>query len=238
LRSKRRRLLTGCLLVLALVGAASSLYYGRQVRQLERDRAELAEQVGLLEVTDPRRVHLRWVPTDNFQPPPGVELAYLWRFRIYTPANYGPCWITRSGAIAADSPRNRGGGGGSWGAKNKDPEESMLTVAIIKANDRWVLSRINQGSSSTRSLPESLELDKLNDLIIEPVVDLKTPGKSFGADQPICLLRIRSEEPVESKEGEPALYPGVVYYLVESDRRPDFQRWADGDLDSMPEPSS
>lgn len=236
LKPKPHRLLTGVLLIIAAAGAAMSLYYGQQLRQLKREREALAKEVGLLDVTEPDRVHLTFVPPGDGGPPPGIEEAHVWRFRVYLPANFGPCWMSYRGAIAADSPRHRGGGGSSWGAKQKDPEESQLSVALIKADGRWIISRTAGHSSTTSSLPSNLGFDSLDDLVIETVVNDQTPAKSFSADEPICLIRIRKRVPVEQrKEDTTTMYPGLAFYLVESDRRAAFERWADGTIDAMPE---
>lgn len=235
-KPKRPRLLTATLVVIAVAGAASSLYYGQRLRKLQHEKVDLARQVGLLDVTDPQRVHIQRVPYSDSDPPPGIEAAYVWRYRLYLPANYGACWMSRSGAIAADSPRNRGGGGSSWGATSKDPEETQLTIALLKSDGRWMISRITDHSASTSSLSGRIEFDTLDDLIIRSVVDEATPAKSFSVHDPICLLRIRSKEPAESKKDDLTLYPGVAYYLVESNRRDDFERLANGKIDEMPEP--
>ena len=232
---KRRRIVPWILALISIAGVVCSLHYGRHLRQLRLEHDALAKQVGLLEVTDPKRVHMSWVPTSDEDIPPGIEAAHVWRFRLYLPANYGPCYYTRSRAIAADSPRSRGGSSSSWGGKKQDPVETVATLALIKADGRWMVSRINGGSSSTASMPNDFELESLEDLVVEPVVNEQTPRKSFSVDDAICLLRIRKKEPIDQNGKGPNFYPGFVSYLVESDRKNDFEQWMNGKVDQMPE---
>ncbi|WP_182865652.1 hypothetical protein [Stieleria mannarensis] len=233
--SRSRRPVTWLIVLGAAIGIASSIHFNRQLFDLRRQRARLIEEVGLLDVTDPKRVHISRVPVGPDDIPPGVAAAHVWRYRIYLPAGYGPCFITGRRAIAADSPRSTGGRDFSSRGKEQDPVETVLTIALIKKETGWISSRIQGGSSSSSSLSDDLPLDSLDDLVVESVVTAETPSKSFSVDEPICLLRLRGQQPVESKKDQPTLYPGIVTYLVELDRRDAFEQWAQGKIDRMPE---
>ncbi|MCS7465582.1 hypothetical protein NZK35_02715 [Stieleria sp. ICT_E10.1] len=235
LRSRPRRPLTWLIVLAAAIGIASSIYFNRRLFDLRRQRAQLAEDVGLLEVTDPKRVHVSRVPVGPDEIPPGVEAAHVWKYRIYLPAGYGPCLITGRRAIAADSPRSVGGSDRSSSSKNQDPVETVLTIALIKQETGWIFSRALGGSSSSSALPDDLPVDSLDELVVETAVTAQTPSQSFSVDEPICLLRLRGREPIEPQEGQPTLYPGIVTYLMEFDRREAFEQWAEGKTDQMPE---
>lgn len=230
-----RRVIPWGLALIALAGVVSSFSYSRQLHELRRQRSELTKRVGLLNVTDPERVHVTWVATGEDEIPPGVEEAHVWRFRIYLPANYGPCIYTRSRAVAADSPRSQGGGGSSWSSKEKDPVETQMTIALIKVDGRWMMSRVAENTSSATSFPDDLSFESLGDVVIDTVVSEGEPSTSFSKNDPICLVRVRGKEPIENNRTEVELYPGFVCYLVEADRRVDLERWARGEVDAMPE---
>lgn len=233
--SRPRRPVTWLIVLGAAIGITSSIYFNLRLFDLRRQRAQLAEEVGLLEVTDPKRVHLRHVPVRPDAIPPGVEAAYVWKYRIYLPAGYGPSFVTGRRAVSADSPHSAGGRDSSWGGKEQDPVETVLTIALIKQESGWTFSQMRGGSSTSSTLSEDLPLDSLDQFVIEPAVTAETPAKSYSVDEPICLLRLRSRQPVEPQEGETTLYPGIVTYMVESDLRDAFEQWAQGKTDRMPE---
>ncbi|MCO8122029.1 hypothetical protein NHH03_09795 [Stieleria sp. TO1_6] len=233
--SPLRRPLVWILVLIAISGMVSSLIYNRKLVQLRQQRNKLAVQVGTLEVADPSRVYISRIPTGPDDIPPGVQAAHLWKFRLYLPAGYSPCFISSSGAVTADSPRSDGGSNSSWGGKKPDPVETYLTVALIKTETGWLFSRNNQGSASSSSVSDELDFESMEQWIVETVVTAENPSKSFSADQPICLLRVRATEPKPSKPGQPDLYPGLVTYLIETDRRAAFEQWANGRVDQMPE---
>ncbi len=235
LRSRPRRPVTWLIVLAAAIGIASSIYFNLRLIDLRRQRAQLAEEVGLLEVTDPKRVQISRVPVGPDEIPPGVAAAHVWKYRIYLPAGYGPCLITGRRAISADSPRSVGGRDRSSIGKKQFPGETVLTIALIKQETGWIFSRALGGSSSSSALPDNLPLDSLDQLVVETAVTAETPSKSFSVDEPICLLRLRGREPIEPQEGQPTLYPGIVTYLVESDRRDAFEQWVEGKTDQMPE---
>ncbi|PAY21100.1 hypothetical protein CKO51_02055 [Rhodopirellula sp. SM50] len=233
--SRPRRLISWLIVYVAAIGITSSIYFNLRLFDLRRQRAQLAEEVGLLKVTDPKRVHLSHVPVRPDEIPPGVEAAHVWKYRIYLPAGYGPSFVTGRRAVSADSPHSDGGRDSSWGGKEQDPVETVLTIALIKQASGWTFSQIRGGSSTSSTVSEDLPLDSLDQLVIESAVTAETPSQSFSVDEPICLLRLRSRQPVESQEGETTLYPGIVTYMVESDQRDAFEQWAQGKTDRMPE---
>lgn len=230
-----RRLANWGLALIAIAGALTSYHLDRQLRDLRRQRLRLAEQVGLIDATDEDRVYITRVPTGPDDVPPGVQKAHIWRFRIYLPAGYGPCFWTGRRAITADSPRNDGGRDSGWGGKEQDPVETQLTIAMLKTENGWILSRTSGSSASSSSVSKELPLDAFDDLLVEPIVTTETPSKSFSVDEAICVLRLRSHEPLDGREGQPTFYPGFVTYLFESDRRDAFEQWARGDVDAMPQ---
>ena len=229
------RILRFTMLVLAMVGAVASFYFGRQAHQLRLTRSQLAEQVGALQVTDPDRVHVTAIPPTTDIVPPGIQQAHVWRFRCYLPADYATYFMTRRRAIAADSPRSRGGGGASWGQKSTEPREMEVNVSLVKTDGDWLLCRKMEGSSGAGSIGDDLPLDTLDDLIVEPVVEPGAGTKTFSVDEAICLLRVRGKEPLEPHRGEPPLYPGFVVYLAEADLRDAMDQWASGQIDGLPE---
>ena len=143
LRSRPRRPVTWLIVLGAAIGIASSIYFNRRLFDLRRQRAQLAEEVGLLEV------------------PPGVEAAHVWKYRIYLPAGYGPSFVTGRRAVSADSPHSAGGRDSSWGGKEQDPVETVLTIALIKQESGWTFSQMRGGSSTSSTLSEDLPLDSL-----------------------------------------------------------------------------
>lgn len=234
--SKPRRWFRTLLFVLALGGAVTSFTIGQRLHALRQEIQELSQQVGYLAVRDESQVHIAIIPSDDELIPPGVEQAYVWRFRVFLPANFGLLVMSRAGAISADSPRARGGGGSGWRSGSKEPVETTMTVSLLKTQRGWMLSRMSDGSSGATSLPQKLDLESMQDMVIEPVTSQESGPKSFDVNEPICLLRIRGKEQLAPRGNEDvAFYPGIYIYMAERQLSDALEQWAQGKIDEIPE---
>ena len=223
------------LMLLVIAGVANSLYYGRQRHELRQELTRLARQVGYLNVEDDTRVHVVAIPETADIIPPGVDAAHIWRFRIYLPTGYSNSVMSWSRVVSADSPRSRGGGGRSSGSPNKEPTESELIISLLKTEKGWLLSRKSDGSSGATTLSSELSFDTLDDWVVEPVVTPTSGPKSFAANEPICILRVRGRDAVEPREAEPPFFPGFVFYMYDSNYQDIMDQWAQGKIEQWPE---
>lgn len=222
------------LAVVALVGFGYSLHYNQRQSELRLTHAELEKRVGLLKVADPSKVAITHVPVSDDLIPPGISEAHVWQYRIYLPANYGPCYKTRRGLVTADSPRGNGGGGSSWSSPRPEPEESLATMALIKDGDQWLFCRTTGGGSSSSNMPSDFDLESLDNLVVEPVVK-EGETRVFDTDEAICLLRLREPNLATKRNGETEkdLYRGFVVYAFSQQHEAAFKSWENGEVASM-----
>ena len=234
------------LIVSSIAGAVVSFGYGKTLADLRQEHQNLVSIVGSVEIDDPDRVYITAVSPEAIEIPEWIKNYRIWRFRIYVPADYGVAFLDRRGLIAANSPRGSSSGGSSWGSAKKEPIEIQVTLTLMPTKTGWQICRVSSGGSVTADLPSELDLDSLDDNVLEPIVGIGEPAKSFPADGAICLFRLRSTTPGKSKRSnrpkqkasndlEP-LYPGYALYLLDSDRREAFNDWASGKTDRMVEP--
>lgn len=230
-----RNLIRVALILSTVAGVGFSLEYNRTLMRLRQDHADLHDQVGLLEIEDAAKVSIAFVPFSEDDIPPGIEEAHAWRYRLYLPANYGPCYLTQRGLITADSPQGRGGSGSSSHGPRAEPIEVITSIALIKNDNRWIFCRASGGGSSTSYLPEDFQFESLNDLIVETVVSNKREVKTFDANEAVCLFRLRERELAKKRNGEPedGLYRGFSFYLHSTKQKDAFRDWASGKTEQM-----
>lgn len=228
--------ITRIVLALAvLIGIGFSIRYNLELSRLRETHAELREQIGLLDVADPKKVAIAHVPLPDDAIPPGVEHAHVWRYRIHIPANYGPSYKIQRGLIKADSPQGRGGSGSSWSSPQKNSEEALASMALIKSDGRWIFCRSTGGGSSTSSMPNDFDFDSLDDLVIETAISPDDKTRMFETDEAICLIRLREKTLAKKRNGknEEGLYRGFSVYLYSAKHRDAFEAWSEGETTSM-----
>ena len=228
------------LVIVAVVGVAFSIHYNQTLAQLREDHANLQAQVGVLEISDPSKVAISYVPHSDDAVPPGVTKAHIWRYRIHVPANYGLCHVLKRRLITADSPRAKGGSSSTWNSPKPEAEQMVATLALFKSEGRWLFSRTTGGSSSTSmlpNLPSDLQLDSLDDFVVETAVSADDPSRVFDPDEAICLFRLREKEVAKKRNGkdEKGFYRGVSLYMHSEKRKDAFTAWASGKAESMDE---
>ena len=235
-RSPLRGLLRIALSTLAVVGFGYSFHYTQRLSELRQTHTDLRKRVGLLEVDDLRKVSITRVPVPEGAIPPGVSKAYVWQYRIYTPANYGPCYRTQRGLVKADSPQGQGGSSSSWSSPKPEPKETLASMALIKSDDKWLFCRSADGGSSSSNLRDVFAPESFDDLVIEPVVE---EGETlvFDTDEAICLFRMREKELATKRNGEAEkdLYRGFNVYVFSHQHQDAFNAWATGKTSSMKE---
>ena len=235
--SRPLRLTRIALSIAAVIGVGCSIHYNQKLARLRQAHSELREQVGFLEVEDPTKVAISYVPYSDESIPPGVTQAYVWRYRMHIPANYGPCYRTQRGLVKADSPQGRGGSGSSWSSSSPEPKEVLATMALIQSDGKWIFCRSAQGSSSTSNMPDEFDIDSLDDLVIETPVSAKDATRTIETDEAICLMRVREKDLAKKRNGETEkdLYRGFAVYLFSSQHKDAFSAWASGKAESMQE---
>ena len=233
-RSPLRGLLRIILTVVAVVGFGYSIHCNQRLSKLRQTHADLRKSVGLLEIEDPDKVVITHVPVPDEAIPPGVSRAHVWQYRIYIPANYGPCYQTKHGLVKADSPQGKGGEGNSWASPHPEPRETLATMALIKSDGNWLVCRTTDSGSSSSSLPNDFTFESLDDLVVEPVVK-EGETRVFDTDEAICLFRLREKELATNGNGksEKDLYRGFVVYVFSQQHQDAFKAWATGTASSM-----
>ncbi|WP_236622263.1 hypothetical protein [Novipirellula maiorica] len=236
-RSRPLRLVRITLSLAVIIGVAGSIGYSRQLAQLRRTYAKLRTQAGELEVDDPTKVAICPMPFLDDDIPPGVDQAYVWRYRVHIPADYGPAFRTQRGLVTADSPQGRGSSGGSWGGSNMESEELLMTMALIHSDGKWRFCRSSGGSSSAGVLPDDFKIESIDDLVIDVPVPADVGTRVFDTDEAICLIRIREKNLAKKRNGktEENLYRGFVVYMHSNEYKDAFEAWAKGAADSMQE---
>lgn len=234
-RPPTRRFLRDLLLLGISVGLVCSVCLNIQLEGLRRDFRNLQSDVGVLEIDDPAQVAIGWVLSPPELIPPGVEKAFVWRYRIYLPDNYDPYDRSITRLVSADSPAGAHQGSG-WSNRSK-AHEYVASVSLIHSDNGWMVRQQSRGMSSTTNLSGDFLIESLDDLIIEPIVTAENPTRSFTADEAICLLRIREKTPATDNDGKPLedRYRGIAFYLHSAKRSDAFDAWAAGGADSMAE---
>jgi hypothetical protein len=224
------------LATVAVVGFGYSIYHNQRLSRLRQTHTDLRKRVGLLEVEDPGKVAITHVPVSDEAIPPGVSEAYVWQYRIYIPANYGPCYQTKQGLVKADSPQGKGGTGTSWSSPQPEPEEVLATMALIKSDGKWLFCNTTGSGSRSSSVPDDFAIASLADLLVEPVVQ-EGETRVFDTDEAICLFRLRDMELATNRNGETEkdLYRGFVVYVFNQQYQEAFGAWASGKASSMKE---
>ena len=235
-RSPLRGLLRITLTTVAVVGFGYSIYYNERLSKLRQTHTDLRKQVGLLEVEDPSKVTITHVPVSEDAIPPGVSKAYVCQYRIYIPANYGPCYQTQSGLVKADSPQGKGGRASSWSSPQPEPQEVLATMALIKSDGNWLFCNTTGSGSESSSVPDDFAIESFDDLLVEPVVQ-EGETRVFDTDEAICLFRLREKELATNRSGETEkdLYRGLVVYVFSQQHHEAFRTWASGKASSMKE---
>ncbi len=219
-----------------LVGLGYSIYFNQRLSKLRQTHTDLRKRVGYLEVENPDKVAITHVPVAEKVIPPGIDGAHVWQYRIYLPANYGPCYRTQRGLVTADSPQGSGGHGSSWSGAEPEPKEELATIALVKHDGNWILCRTAGSGSSSSSMPDEFSLESLDDLVVEPVVR-EGETRVFDTDEAICLFRLREKEFATDRNGMPEkdLYRGLCFYVFSEKHQDAFNAWAEGKTDSMAE---
>ena len=233
-RSPLRGLLRITLTTVAVVGFGYSVHYNQRLSKLRQTHTDLRARAGLLEVEDPAKVAITHVPVSDEAIPPGVSKAYVWQYRMYLPANYGPCYVTKRGLVKADSPQGTAGASSSWSSPQPEPQEALATMALINSDDDWLFCRTTGGGSSSSNMPNDFTLESLDDFVVEPVVE-EGQTRVFDTDEAICLFRLREKELATNRNGETEKdrYRGLVVYLFSQQHQDDFKAWENGQASSM-----
>lgn len=219
----------------ALIGFGFTIHYNLKRFRLERVHEELRDRVGLLQVEDPAKVAIVGIPFLPEEIPPGVEQAHVWKFRVHCPKQFDRVSRTYRGLIRADSPYSAGGSSGSsWGGGNQEPEQIISMVSMTKSDGQWTICCRHGGSSSSFSVSEELDLDRLDELLVEPVV---VPGQTrvFGADEAVCLFRIRQKDEAVDHNGktQSGLHHGFCAYMYSQNIEQAFDDWAQGKIEKL-----
>jgi hypothetical protein len=214
-------------LIAILVGCFCSLRAGRRLQELRQDNRELRDRTGDLQIGDPQQVHIVAFRDGTHASGIDAGIVHLWNFRLYYPAGYQPNHFVRSSQVSADSPRAQSSGSSSYhNTPLKEPQIDTLTLSITKSDHGWRLSRLSDESSGATNVAVEVDLADTDNLVIEPVVRPGDGAVSFPVDEPICLLRVREQDPVKQRRktaGDEPLYRGFYYYLVPFESRESFE---------------
>ncbi|MCP4885828.1 MAG: hypothetical protein GY904_04350 [Planctomycetaceae bacterium] len=221
------------LITILVFGFAGAIYLNHKRSRLRAAMTQLQKQVGAWEVGDKSKVVIAHIPVAEDAVPPGVDNAYVWQYRLHLPANYATCYDSTSGLVKADRPGGQSRGSSSSGPL-KEPEQSLVTMALIETDGQWKYCTHLGGSSSVSNMPADFSIESLDDFVVEPVVN-ENEIRVFDADEAVCLFRLREKVQATDETGKTKneLYRGCAFYLFSQERKADFNAWARGQRKSM-----
>ncbi|MGI9469317.1 MAG: hypothetical protein ACR2OA_19515 [Rubripirellula sp.] len=234
--TKRRFAIRILLTMVIATGLVCTVYLNLRLSSLREVHHDLQMRVGLFEEADSAKVRVvrAGVPEDLVTSE--MSDGKIWRYRLSLPAKYQPVYQRYDGLVKADAPGGAGGSSRSWGSPNPEPSEIDFSVSFILDNGQWTLSVSHTGGGSSHAVPHKFPINSVDDLVIEQVVDFGVT-RSFDADEPICLFRIREKNEALNRDGtkKVGLYRGFVFYLCENQSEKAFSAWASGQVSSMQE---
>lgn len=232
----KRSALRILLLMVIATGLIFTVSANLRLSSLREVHHELLMRVGLFEESDLTKVHVvrAGVPEDLITSE--MSNCKIWRYRLSIPAKYHLCYQNHQGLVKADAPGGLGGSSRTWGSPNPEPSEVVFSVSFVQDNGEWTLSVNHIGGASSHAVPKDFDINSVDDLVVEEVVDFGVT-RSFSADEPICLLRIREKNEALNRDGtkKQGLYRGFVFYLFEKQREKAFSAWASGQVSAMQE---
>lgn len=199
-----RRLLNLFLLGLALSGTWLAWEQASQQGTLRDRYQQLAEKVGMVEVEQPDKLHVRAVPT-------GEPMHWTWH--VYVPDNYSMQVRSEMGT----------GSRGTHGYFQSEGYRALARVRLRKLDGVWqIWQKLHGGSSYTYGLGEEVErqLDQFEKLRVEQLgqdelqvydgeevltlLRISAPSDTPGQpDTPVIVLRIGTEQAWQKFDSAP-----------------------------------
>jgi len=192
--------------------------------------------VGVWKVEDKDKVVVAGISLSEDTTPPGVDQSYVWQFRIHLPRKYAPCYERITGLVKANAPGGEGSLSSGASFQISEPEQHLVTIALIKADGKWIFCNRMGGSSGASEMPPNFTIDSIDDFIVEPIVE-ENEIRAFDADEAICLFRLREKVLATDRRGNTKkdLYRGCVTYFFSEEQKSAFTAWSRGQRSSMEE---
>ncbi len=222
------------LTVVIATGLACTIYVNLKVTALREAHANLRMRVGLFEETDPAKIHVVRAGVPEELVGPLIGDGKIWRYRLSVPASYHPCYHRHEGLVKEVAPGGTGSTSRHYGRSNSKPSEINLSISCIQDMGDWRLSVNVTGGGSSQNLPQDFPINKVDNLVIEEVVDFGIT-RSFDPDEAICLLRVREKNEARRRDGtkRKGLYRGFVVYMFDKKHSKAFDAWQNGTIPNM-----
>jgi hypothetical protein len=213
---------------------AAVIYLGRLSRENQALLAEVEQleaELGRMEITDSRRIHLVEVKNPDVPPELGKQLDFICQFRCYIPPGYDANEFSGSGFVTEKGIYHSGSYGSAWRSSQKEPVQEIMTVSISKEDDYWRIFYSFGGTSGSQSWRPSRPDLTPDQLVVQKLVNNETGARSFAADTILTLLKIYDPNTAVEKEIDgkiQTVYQGCIILLSPKNRDPDFQMLING----------
>ncbi len=178
-----------------IAGFVTAIKHTMANQSVASEIKELEEELGVLRVTDPQRVY--FVAIDNTKVPSVVadNVDRIWQFRFYLPAGYSKNDFAGSGRVAAEGFNFNGGSSVGSGSPSSETVNRLFAISLAK-REKYIEIYSSLGNTTHWRHPDP-NVD-INELVIQPVVSLGDPARSFGSEEIIPLFKIY--DPASAKE--------------------------------------
>jgi hypothetical protein len=212
-------------------GLVSLFLLSTQNRKLQDETDELEADLGRMEITDFRQVHLVEIKNPAVPSELAKQLDFICQFRCYIPPGYDANEFSGSGFVTEKGIYHSGSYGRAWRPAPKKTVQEIMTVSISKEEDFWRIFYSFGGTSGSQSWRPSRPDLTPDQLVVQKLVNNETGARSFAADTILTLLKIYDPNTAVEKEidgKKQTVYQGCIILLSPKNRDPDFQMLVNG----------
>ena len=204
-----RRALQWLLLEFLLFGCIGLIYLSYINSRLAADVNRLEAELGRMTIQDPDRIYMVAIEDPEVPPEVASGVDRVWQFRCYLPAGYDSMDKIGTGRIAKEGAYLSGGYSGSWTPPPAKPIETLLMVSVKKSGDRIVVFSSIPGLRSFITSWPDFSSDRIEDLVVDTLVQPNRGSRSFDQQTILPLLRIYN--PATAKDEQVAGKPLTTY---------------------------
>lgn len=214
-----------------VAGLVSLVFISRRNRELQDEIDQLEADLGRMEITDFRRIHLVEIKNPAIPPELAKQLNFICQYRCYIPSGYDANEFSGSGLVTEKGIYHSGSYGRAWRPSQQTPVQEIMTISISKKEDYWRIFFSYGGNSGSHSWRPSRPDLTPDQLVVQKLVNSETGAKSFTTDMILPLLKIYDPNtPVEKEiDGKKqTVYQGCITVLYPKNRDSDFQMLLNG----------
>ena len=216
-------LCAGMAWIVLIAGFATAIMYSIKNHTVKAEIRQFEKELGVMHIDDPERAYI--VAIENTKVPNVIadNVDRLWQFRYYLPVGYDMNEFSGSGRLAADGFYFAGDFSTGSSRPLAEAENKLLAISITKQNQQIEIYSSWGGTFWWK--PSNIDVD-INELVIEPIVSIGDPARSFGPREIIPLFKIY--DPASAKEkivdGQKlTTYSGATMVMLAGSQRPNFK---------------